>query len=116
MAEERRKTRIGRVVSDKMQKTVVVEVEVPKRHRLYGRVLRRSKHFKAHDENNTAKMGDVVKIVETRPISKDKRWRVIQIMNKGDYVGPLVGDAPAIEASAVPGASGVETTATESEA
>lgn len=102
MSEEHRKTRVGRVVSDKMQKTVVVEVEVPKRHRLYGRILRRSKRYKAHDERNEAKMGDIVRIAETRPLSKEKRWRVAQILQRGDYVGPIVGDAAetAIEAAA----------------
>ncbi len=79
---EKRKTRVGRVVSDKMQKTVVVEVEVLKRHRLYGRLLRRHVNYKAHDEDNSARTGDTVRIAETRPLSKDKRWRVAEIVNR----------------------------------
>lgn len=75
-----RKTRIGTVVSDKMDKTVVVMVETRVRHPLYGRTVTRSKKFKAHDETNSCKMGDKVKIMETRPLSKEKRWRVAEIM------------------------------------
>jgi small subunit ribosomal protein S17 len=78
--EVKRKTRVGRVVSDKMQKTVVVQVEVLKHHRLYGRLLRRHANYKAHDEGNKAKIGDKVLIAETRPLSKDKRWRVMEIL------------------------------------
>jgi len=80
--EKKRKTRVGRVVSDKMQKTVVVEVEVQKRHPLYGRLLRRHVNYKAHDEENGARVGDRVRIVETRPLSKDKRWRVAEIITR----------------------------------
>ena len=78
------KRRIGRVVSDKMNKTVVVEVESRKPHRLYKRVLRRTARFKAHDEENRCHVGDVVRIVETRPLSREKRWRVEEILIKGD--------------------------------
>lgn len=78
------KRRIGRVVSDKMNKTIVVEVESRKPHRLYKRVLRRTTRFKAHDEENRCHVGDVVRIVETRPLSRDKRWRVEEILVKGD--------------------------------
>jgi small subunit ribosomal protein S17 len=79
--EERaaRKIREGLVVSDKMDKTVVVAVERLKRHPLYGRVQRVTKRFKAHDEENKCKVGDRVRIMETRPISKDKNWRVLEI-------------------------------------
>ncbi len=80
------KSKTGRVISDKMQKTVVVEVEHLLRHPIYRRILRRSRKFKAHDEANTAKVGDIVRIVETRPLSKEKRWRVAEIIKKG---GPL---------------------------
>ncbi|MCL5045281.1 MAG: 30S ribosomal protein S17 [Actinobacteria bacterium] len=82
--EERnlRKTRVGRVVSDKMDKTVVVAVESIVQHPLYGRRIKRTKKLKAHDEQNEAKIGDRVRVMETRPISKDKRWRVIQIVDK----------------------------------
>ncbi len=78
----RRKTRIGRVVSDKMEMTVVVAVETMFRHPLYGKTMRRTKKFKAHDANNECGIGDTVEIMETRPISKEKRWRVVQIVEK----------------------------------
>jgi small subunit ribosomal protein S17 len=78
----RRKTRIGRVVSDKMQMTVVVAVETMFRHPLYGKTMRRTKKFKAHDANNECGIGDTVEIMETRPLSKEKRWRVVQIVEK----------------------------------
>ena len=77
-----RKTRIGTVVSDKMDKTVVVLVETRVRHPLYGRTVTRSKKFKAHDETNTCKMGDKVRIMETRPLSKLKRWRLVEVLGK----------------------------------
>lgn len=81
--ERRRKTRVGRVVSNKMDKTVVVVVESRKRHPLYRRVVKRVKKFKAHDENNTCDIGDVVRIEETRPLSKEKCWRVVDIVSRG---------------------------------
>ena len=76
----RRKTRIGVVVSDKMDKTVVVAIEDFVRHSLYGKAVKRTKKFKAHDENNECNIGDKVKIMETRPLSKDKRWRLCEIL------------------------------------
>jgi small subunit ribosomal protein S17 len=76
----RRKTRQGRVVSDKMDKTVVVAVESRVRHPLYGRIVRRTKRFKAHDETNQYHVGDTVEIVECRPLSKDKTWRVLRLI------------------------------------
>jgi small subunit ribosomal protein S17 len=83
-AEQRndRKVREGLVVSDKMEKTVVVEVEDRVKHALYGKVLRRSSKLKAHDENNEAGIGDRVLVMETRPLSKTKRWRVVEILEK----------------------------------
>lgn len=75
-----RKVQIGKVVSDKMDKTIVVAVETYKKHDLYHKRIKYTKKFKAHDENNTAKIGDVVKITETRPLSKDKRWRLTEIV------------------------------------
>ncbi|ATW27124.1 30S ribosomal protein S17 [Candidatus Formimonas warabiya] len=81
-----RKTRIGHVVSDKMDKTVVVRVETRVRHPLYGRIIKQSKKFKAHDENNESRIGDKVRIMETRPLSKEKRWRVVEIMEKAPIV------------------------------
>jgi len=82
MAEQKRKIKTGVVVSDKMQKTIVVRVERLTRHPLYNKIIRRFKKFKAHDEENSAKAGDTVKIVESRPLSKDKRWRLLEILNK----------------------------------
>ena len=81
-ARAARKTRVGMVVSDKMQKTVVVEVERTGRHPLYGKVVRHSRRFKAHDEAGDAHLGDKVLIAETRPLSKDKRWRVAQVLER----------------------------------
>ena len=78
-----RKTKVGKVVSDKMMKTIVVAVETYKKHDLYHKRIKHTKKFKAHDENNDAKIGDVVKIMETRPLSKDKRWRLTEIIEKG---------------------------------
>ena len=75
-----RKTRVGVVVSDKMSKTVVVAVEAFKRHRLYKKIMRRVRRYKAHDEENACQVGDKVLIVETRPLSRDKRWRVAEIL------------------------------------
>ncbi len=77
-----RKTRVGVVVSDKMHKTVVVTVEALGRHPLYGKRVRTRRKFKAHDERNEAHVGDRVLIAETRPLSKEKRWRVVQIVEK----------------------------------
>ncbi len=78
----RRKTRVGEVVSDKMDKTVVVAVTRLVRHPLYGRFVKKTSKFKVHDENNECQTGDVVKIMETRPISKDKRWRLVEVTKK----------------------------------
>ena len=78
----RRKTRVGIVVSDKMDKTVVVAVEDFVRHSLYVKEVKRTKKIKAHDENNECQIGDKVRIMETRPLSKDKRWRLVNIVEK----------------------------------
>jgi small subunit ribosomal protein S17 len=77
-----RKTRVGMVVSDKMQKTVVVSIERRVPHPVYGKMVRRTRKLKAHDEQNEAKTGDTVRIMETRPLSKDKRWRVVEIIER----------------------------------
>ena len=82
MAREQRKELVGRVTSDKMDKTVVVRVERLKRHARYGKVIRFHKKYKAHDERNDAKMGDLVKIVEARPTSKEKRWALVEVLEK----------------------------------
>jgi len=77
-----RKTRIGLVVSDKMNKTVVVAIERRMAHPVYGKMMTRTTRLKAHDEENTAKAGDTVRIMETRPMSKDKRWRLVEIVQR----------------------------------
>ncbi len=82
MAREQRKTLIGRVTSDKMDKTVVVQVERLKRHARYGKVIRFHRKYKAHDEQNSAHIGDKVKIIESKPISKEKRWALVEILER----------------------------------
>lgn len=82
MERSKRKVRVGNVVSDKMDKTVVVAVETFVTHPLYKKQLKQTTKFKAHDENNECGIGDVVKIMETRPLSKDKRWRIVNIVKK----------------------------------
>ena len=84
MAEVRgmRKTRTGVVVSDKMDKTIVVEIRTRVKHPLYGKIMNRTKRFKAHDENNECGIGDTVHVMETRPLSKDKCWRLVEIIEK----------------------------------
>ncbi len=86
MAQERRKRLVGQVVSDKMDKTVVVSVRQTRQHPLYGKVIRVSKRYKAHDENNTCRVGDEVRIAECRPISKDKHWCVEEIVKRAEQV------------------------------
>ncbi|MDH3674811.1 MAG: 30S ribosomal protein S17 [Anaerolineae bacterium] len=81
MARERRKVLVGRVTSDRMDKTVVVQVERLKRHARYGKVLRFHNKYKVHDEQNSAKLGDMVKIIESKPTSKEKRWALVEILN-----------------------------------
>ena len=77
-----RKTRVGQVVSDKMDKTIVVAIEDSVQHKLYKKVVKRTYKLKAHDENNQCGVGDRVRVMETRPLSKDKRWRVVEIIEK----------------------------------
>ena len=77
-----RKTRVGQVVSDKMDKTIVVAIEDSVQHKLYKKIVKRTYKLKAHDENNECLIGDVVKVMETRPLSKDKRWRLVEIVDK----------------------------------
>jgi small subunit ribosomal protein S17 len=81
-----RRQLVGKVISNKMQKTVVVEVERTRRHPLYGKVIRVHKNYKAHDENNQCKIGDQVRIVESRPYSKDKHYRVEEILNRAAQI------------------------------
>ncbi len=82
MERGRRKVRVGRVVSDKMDKTIVVAVESFKMHKLYSKRVKSTIKFKAHDEDNACGIGDTVRIMETRPLSKDKRWRLTEIIEK----------------------------------
>ena len=82
MERNLRKTRTGKVISNKMQKTIVVAVEDHVKHPLYNKIVKRTYKLKAHDENNECNIGDTVKVMETRPLSKDKRWRVVEIMER----------------------------------
>ena len=82
MERNLRKVRIGKVVSDKMDKTIVVAVEDHVKHPLYNKIVKRTYKLKAHDENNECNIGDRVKVMETRPLSKDKRWRLVEVMEK----------------------------------
>ena len=82
MERNLRKTRTGKVISDKMDKTIVVAIEDHVRHPLYGKIVKRTYNLKAHDENNTCGIGDTVRVMETRPLSKDKRWRLVEIIEK----------------------------------
>ena len=84
MAEGRRQYKVGRVVSNKMNKTVVVAVDYLRPHPLYRKIIRKTSKFHAHDEANTCKVGDVVRIEETRPLSRTKRWQVIEIVKRGE--------------------------------
>ena len=82
MERNLRKTRVGKVVSDKMDKTIVVAIEDNVKHPLYGKIVKRTYKLKAHDENNECAIGDTVKVMETRPLSKDKRWSLVSIVEK----------------------------------
>lgn len=82
MERNLRKTRVGKVVSDKMDKTIVVAIEDNVKHPLYKKIVKRTYKLKAHDENNECNIGDRVKVMETRPLSKDKRWRLVEIIEK----------------------------------
>lgn len=89
MARERRKVLVGRVTSDKMDKTIVVRVERFKRHALYGKVIRLHKKHKVHDEHNIAREGDLVKIIEAKPTSKEKRWALVEVLES-----PIMVESP----------------------
>ena len=82
MPENRRKIRVGTVVSDKMKKTIVVRTERTTKHPLYKKIVRKYDKLKAHDEDNSAKIGDKVRVIESRPLSKEKRWRLVEIIEK----------------------------------
>lgn len=93
--EKRHQQKVGKVISDKMQKTIVVAVEMTKNHRIYKRAYKQTKTFKAHDEHNQARTGDLVKIEETRPLSKDKRWRLVQVIAASNQDVPVAEAAVA---------------------
>ncbi len=82
MERNLRKTRIGKVVSDKMDKTITVAIETHVKHPLYNKIVKKTYKLKAHDENNECRIGDTVKVMETRPLSKDKRWRLVEIIDR----------------------------------
>ena len=82
MERNLRKTRTGKVISDKMDKTIVVAIEDHVRHPLYGKIVKRTYKLKAHDEENTCGIGDTVRVMETRPLSKDKRWRLVEVIER----------------------------------
>jgi small subunit ribosomal protein S17 len=84
-----RQQKIGRVVSNKMDKTIVVVVETLKKHRIYKRTFKQTKRFQAHDEENTCQVGDLVRIEESRPLSKVKRWRLVEIVKRGSGIVPV---------------------------
>lgn len=87
--KSRRQQKVGVVISNKMQKTIVVSVESLKRHRVYKRTYKQTKHFYAHDEENTCQVGDMVRIEESRPLSKLKRWRLVEIVKRGSGIVPV---------------------------
>jgi small subunit ribosomal protein S17 len=106
VAEARQK--VGVVVSNKMDKTAVVAVERRFPHPLYRKIVRRTKKYKVHDANNTANLGDVVRIVETRPISKEKRWRIAEVLTKGNVADLKPTEVGMSEVAAVSGSTQVE--------
>ena len=87
--KSRRQQKVGRVVSNKMDKTIVVVVESLKKHRIYKRTYKQTKRFHAHDEENTCQVGDVVRIEESRPLSKLKRWRLVEVVKRGSGIVPV---------------------------
>ena len=94
MIKTKRKLRTGIVISDKMHKTVIVRVATSSKHPKYNRIMKHYARFKAHDENNTAKIGDTVLIEESRPLSRDKRWRLVEVLKKNQAVDTLSLDSP----------------------
>jgi small subunit ribosomal protein S17 len=94
MMKTKRKLRTGIVISDKMKKTIIVGVSRLTKHPLYGKIIKKSNKFKVHDEKNTAKVGDTVRIQETRPLSKDKRWKLVEVIKKAQPDIALKPDKP----------------------
>lgn len=98
---ENRRTIVGEVVSNKMNKTVVVEIKTRKPHRLYHRIVNRTDRFKAHDEENRCNLGDLVRIIESKPISKDKHWQVVEVLTRGHVAELQPGEIGKTEVEAV---------------
>ena len=101
----RRQQKIGRVVSNKMDKTIVVNVESLKKHRIYKRTYKQTKHFHAHDEENTCQVGDMVRIEECRPLSKLKHWRLVEIVKRGSGIVPVEEVLAEVDPNLTPEAS-----------
>lgn len=99
VTKSRRMQKLGRVVSNKMDKTIVVAVESLKKHRIYKRRYKQTKRFYAHDEENTCQIGDTVRIEESRPLSKMKRWRLIEVIKRGSGIVPVAEVLPDVEAN-----------------
>ena len=120
--QAKRKTKVGRVVSDKMEKTIVVSVERRTRHRLYKRVIKQTTKFSAHDELNEAKVGDTVLIEESRPLSRTKRWRLVEVISRAgedrpsEIVAEELATTEAIHAAAHPGKAHADAAAAAGEA
>jgi small subunit ribosomal protein S17 len=114
--KSRRQQKVGRVVSNKMDKTIVVNVETLKRHRIYKRTYKQTKHFYAHDENNTCQPGDIVRIEESRPLSKLKRWRLVEVLKLGSGIVPVAEVLAEADPNLAPETSHTEDAEAEAEA
>jgi len=114
--KSRRQQKVGRVVSNKMDKTIVVAVESLKRHRIYKRTYRQTKRFHAHDEQNTCQIGDVVRIEESRPLSKTKHWRMVEIIKRGSGIVPVAEVLAEADPDLTSAEENTDLTSTEDEA
>jgi small subunit ribosomal protein S17 len=114
--KSRRQQKVGRVVSNKMDKTIVVNVETLKRHRIYKRTYKQTKHFYAHDENNTCQPGDIVRIEESRPLSKLKHWRLVEVLKPGSGIVPVAEVLAEADPDLTPEPSDSDTDTEETEA
>lgn len=114
--KSRRQQKVGRVVSNKMDKTIVVAVESLKRHRIYKRTYRQTKRFHAHDEQNTCQIGDVVRIEESRPLSKTKHWRMVEIIKRGSGIVPVAEVLAEADPDLTSAEESTDLTSTEDEA
>ena len=114
--KSRRQQKVGRVVSNKMDKTIVVAVESLKRHRIYKRTYRQTKRFHAHDEQNACQIGDVVRIEESRPLSKTKHWRMVEIIKRGSGIVPVAEVLAEADPDLTSAEENTDLTSTEDEA